>query len=101
VRVPVPVGHAASLVATFARPISPDEARDILSGAPGVEVRDDPAAGIYPSPLESAGLDVALVGRIRQLEPDPSGLALFSCADNLRIGAALDAVRIAEHLFLR
>jgi aspartate-semialdehyde dehydrogenase len=101
VRVPVPVGHAASLVATFARPISPDEARDILSGAPGVEVRDDPAAGIYPSPLESAGLDVALVGRIRQLEHDPSGLALFSCADNLRIGAALDAVRIAEHLFLR
>jgi aspartate-semialdehyde dehydrogenase len=101
VRVPVPVGHAASIVATFGRPIDPDEARAILAEAPGVELRDDPANGIYPSPLEAAGLDVALVGRIRQLEHDPSGLALFSCADNLRIGAALDAVRIAEQRFAR
>jgi aspartate-semialdehyde dehydrogenase len=99
VRVPVPVGHAASVVATFARPIDPGEAREILAQAPGVELRDDPANGIYPSPLEAAGLDVALVGRIRQLEHDPNGLALFSCADNLRIGAALDAVRIAEARF--
>jgi aspartate-semialdehyde dehydrogenase len=99
VRVPVPVGHAASLVATFARPITPGEAREVLAAAPGVELRDDPANGVYPSPLESAGLDVALVGRIRQLEHDPTGLALFSCADNLRIGAALDAVQIAEQRF--
>jgi aspartate-semialdehyde dehydrogenase len=99
VRVPVPVGHAASIVATFERAIHPDEARAILADAPGVELRDDPANGIYPSPLESAGLDVALVGRIRQLEHDANGLALFSCADNLRIGAALDAVRIAEVRF--
>ena len=99
VRVPVPVGHGVSLMATFSRPISPDEAREILWGAPSVELRDDPEHGVYPSPLESAGLDVALVGRIRQVEHDPSALALFSCADNLRLGAALDAVHIAERLF--
>jgi aspartate-semialdehyde dehydrogenase len=99
VRVPVPVGHGVSLVAGFARPIDVDEARQILRSAGGVELRDDPEAGIYPSPLESAGLDVALVGRIRRVEHDPSALALFSCADNLRLGAALDAVHVAEHLF--
>jgi aspartate-semialdehyde dehydrogenase len=101
VRVPVPVGHAVSLVAEFSRPIDPAEAREVLRNAPGVELRDDPANGVYPSPLEAAGLDVALVGRIRQVEHDPSALALFSCADNLRIGAALDAVHIAEELFSR
>jgi aspartate-semialdehyde dehydrogenase len=99
VRVPVPRGHAVSLLAEFARPIDPDEARTILAGAPGVELRDDPANAVYPSPLESAGLDVALVGRIRAVDHDPSALALFSCADNLRMGAALDAVHIAEMLF--
>jgi aspartate-semialdehyde dehydrogenase len=101
VRVPVPVGHAVSLLATFSRPIGPDEARELLAAAPGVELRDDPRVGVYPSPLEAAGLDVALVGRIRAVEHDPRSLALFSCADNLRIGAALDAVHIAEHLLLR
>jgi len=99
VRVPVPVGHGVSLVATFSRPMTPDEAREILRGAPSVELRDDPEHDVYPSPLESAGLDVALVGRIRQVEHDPSALVLFSCADNLRLGAALDAVHIAERLF--
>ncbi len=101
VRVPVPVGHSVSMVATFDGPISPEEAREVLDTAPGVEVRDDPANDVYPSPLESAGLDVALVGRIRQVPGKPDALVLFSCADNLRIGAALDAVHIAEHLFTR
>ncbi len=99
VRVPVPVGHAVSILAEFSRPFTPEEAREALRSAPGVEVRDDPSSGVYPSPLEAAGLDVALVGRIRRVEHDPKALALFSCADNLRIGAALDAVHIAEHLF--
>ncbi len=99
VRVPVPVGHGVSLVAGFSRPIGVEEAREILRAAPSVELRDDPEHGVYPSPLESAGLDVALVGRVRQVEHDPSALALFSCADNLRLGAALDAVHVAEHLF--
>lgn len=99
VRVPVPVGHAVSVVATFDRAISPDEAREVLRGAPGVELRDDPANDVYPSPIEAAGLDVALVGRIRQVPDRDDALALLSCADNLRKGAALDAVQIAEHLF--
>ena len=101
VRVPVPVGHAVSMVATFDRSISPEEARALLAVAPGVELRDDPANDVYPSPLEAAGLDVALVGRIRQVPDRPDALALFSCADNLRKGAALDAVQIAEYLFTR
>ncbi|MEA2521437.1 MAG: aspartate-semialdehyde dehydrogenase [Actinomycetota bacterium] len=99
VRVPVPVGHAVSMVAEFSRAITPEEAREILGHAPGVILRDDPENGIYPSPLESAGGDHALVGRIRQVQHDPNALALFSCADNLRQGAALTAVLIAERLF--
>ncbi|MEX2274754.1 MAG: aspartate-semialdehyde dehydrogenase [Actinomycetota bacterium] len=100
VRVPTVVGHGVSIAATFARPISPDEARAILAEAPGVEVRDDPANGIYPSPVDSAGLDVALVGRIRQVPGREDQLLLFSCADNLRKGAALCAVEIAERVFV-
>ena len=99
VRVPVPVGHAVSIHATFSRPIAPDEAREILANAPGVELRDDPANGVYPSPLESAGRDEVLVGRIRAAPGHDDTLLLFSCGDNLRKGAALDAVQIAEHLF--
>jgi aspartate-semialdehyde dehydrogenase len=101
VRVPVPVGHAVAVIAEFDRSITPDEAREMLRSAAGVELRDDPANGIYPSPLEAAGLDVALVGRIRQVPGRDDAITLFSCADNLRKGAALDAVQIAEHLFVR
>jgi aspartate-semialdehyde dehydrogenase len=99
VRVPVPAGHSVSIHATFSRLIGPDEARELLSAAPGVEVRDDPANGIYPSPLEAAGRDEVLVGRIRQSPDRPDALLLFSCGDNLRKGAALNAVQIAERLF--
>jgi aspartate-semialdehyde dehydrogenase len=99
VRVPVAVGHACSILAAFDRAITADEAREILRDAPGVELRDDPANGIYPSPLEAAGLDVALVGRVRQVPGRDDALLLFSCADNLRQGAALCAVQIAELLF--
>ncbi|MEX1046680.1 MAG: aspartate-semialdehyde dehydrogenase [Actinomycetota bacterium] len=97
VRVPVAVGHAVSIMASFSRAITPQQARDALSSAPGVELRDDPGRGIYPSPLEAAGLDDVLVGRVRQ-GPDENTLLLFSCCDNLRKGAALNAVQIAEHL---
>jgi aspartate-semialdehyde dehydrogenase len=99
VRVPVIAGHAVSIVAEFAGAISPDEARDLLGAAPGVELRDDPPNDVFPTPLDAAGLDHAVVGRIRQVPGRDDALALFSCADNLRMGAALDAVRIAEHLF--
>jgi aspartate-semialdehyde dehydrogenase len=96
VRVPVAVGHSVSLDATFGRPISPAEAREVLSGASGVQVRDDPSRDVYPSPLEAAGIDDVLVGRIRQPEGRPDALLLFCCGDNLRKGAALNAVQIAE-----
>jgi aspartate-semialdehyde dehydrogenase len=99
VRVPVPVGHSVSVHATFDRPILPEEAREVLAAAPGVVVRDDPANGVYPSPLEAAGRDEVLVGRIRQAGDHADSLLLFACGDNLRKGAALNAVQIAEHLF--
>jgi aspartate-semialdehyde dehydrogenase len=98
VRVPVPVGHAVSVHATFERPVSVAEAREVLSGAPGVQLRDDPGAGVYPSPIEAAGIDDVLVGRIRQPEGHEDALWLFACGDNLRKGAALNAVQIAERL---
>ena len=95
-RVPVPVGHSVSVYATFDRPVSVAEARAILGQADGVQLRDDPANGVYPSPLEAAGLDDVLVGRIRQPEGSEDALALFACGDNLRKGAALNAIQIAE-----
>ncbi len=98
VRVPVPVGHSVSLHATFERPISVAEAREAISNAEGVQLRDDPAAEIYPSPLEAAGIDDVLVGRIRQPEGHDHELLLFACGDNLRKGAALNAVQIAERV---
>jgi aspartate-semialdehyde dehydrogenase len=98
VRVPVPVGHGVSVHATFDRPIDVDEARDVISRAPGVQLRDDPALGIYPSPLEAAGIDDVLVGRIRRPEGHDDALLLFACGDNLRKGAALNAIQIAEAL---
>jgi aspartate-semialdehyde dehydrogenase len=96
VRVPVPVGHSVSVYAEFDRPISPDEAREVLADAPGVQVRDDPANDVYPSPLEAAGIDDVLVGRIRRPAGHDDALLLFACGDNLRKGAALNAVQIAE-----
>ena len=101
VRVPVIVGHAVSIVAEFARAVSVPEAREVLDAAAGVELVDDLDAETFPTPVDSAGRDVALVGRIRQAPGREDTLLLFSCADNLRKGAALDAVQIAEHLFVR
>jgi aspartate-semialdehyde dehydrogenase len=96
VRVPVPVGHSVSVHATFDRPIAVAEAREVLGEAPGVQLRDDPENEVYPSPLEAAGIDDVLVGRIRRPEGHDDALLLFACADNLRKGAALNAVQIAE-----
>ncbi|MDP9119105.1 MAG: aspartate-semialdehyde dehydrogenase [Actinomycetota bacterium] len=99
VRVPVPVGHSVSLLARFSRTITPEDARALLSDAPGVELRDDPTNGVYPSPLEAAGRDDVLVGRIRQAPGHDDSLLLFACGDNLRKGAALNGIQIAERLF--
>jgi aspartate-semialdehyde dehydrogenase len=101
VRVPVPVGHSVSLHATFERPISVAEAREVISAADGVQLRDDPANDVYPTPLESAGIDDVLVGRIRQPQGHDDELLLFACGDNLRKGAALNAVQIAERAVQR
>lgn len=98
VRVPVVVGHGVAVHAEFADPITPDEAREILEKADGVEVLDLPEDGIYPTPLEAAGRDPCYVGRIRQDLFDPNALEMFCVADNLRKGAALNTVQVAELL---
>ncbi|HEX2089964.1 MAG TPA: aspartate-semialdehyde dehydrogenase [Actinomycetota bacterium] len=98
VRVPVAVGHAVSVYATFENAVTPQEAREVLEAADGLLVMDDPEAGVYPTPLDSAGRDEVLVGRIRQPKDDPNALMFFSAGDNLRKGAALNAVQIAELL---
>jgi aspartate-semialdehyde dehydrogenase len=91
VRVPVFTGHSLSINAEFARPITPERAVELLAKAPGVELSD------VPTPLQAAGADPSFVGRIRQDSgvPDNRGLALFVSNDNLRKGAALNAVQIA------
>jgi aspartate-semialdehyde dehydrogenase len=99
VRVPVVTGHAAAIYARFGREVAPDEAREILRNAPGVRVVDDPHAGEYPTPLDAAGIDDVLVGRIRRAAGRADALLLFAAGDNLRKGAALNAIQIAERLF--
>jgi len=99
VRVPVRVGHSAAVHAVFDRPISPAEARGLWSSFAGLEVRDDPARAVFPTPLAAAGRDAVLVGRARADVADARGLEFFVCSDNLRKGAALNAVQIAEQLF--
>jgi aspartate-semialdehyde dehydrogenase len=96
VRVPVPFGHAEAVNVEFESPLSPEEARGILSRAPGVEIVDDPARRRYPLQSDCAGRDPVLVGRIRQDPSCPRCLDLWIVADNLRKGAATNAVQIAE-----
>lgn len=100
VRVPVVTGHAEALTVETERPLTPDEARALLEAAPGVVVVDDFAAGRYPTPLDAAGTDPVYVGRIRADIGNPGGLQLWVVADNLRKGAALNAVQIAEAVLL-
>jgi aspartate-semialdehyde dehydrogenase len=95
VRVPVMVGHAEAVWAEFERPLSPEEATEILAGSPSVRVEQ------FPSPGKAAGIDEVLVGRIRSDSTDPNGLSLFIAGDNLRKGAALNAIQIAELLLDR
>ena len=92
VRVPVFTGHCLAINAEFHRPISPERATKLLSNAPGVVVND------VPTPLASAGIDPTLVGRIRVDPTVQHGLSLFVAGDNLRKGAALNAIQIAEAL---
>ncbi|MGL4460779.1 MAG: aspartate-semialdehyde dehydrogenase [Planctomycetia bacterium] len=98
VRVPVHTGHSESLNVEFHRPISVAEARAALAKAPGVVLIDDPKAGKVPLAADCVGRDETFVGRIRKDSTVPHGLNLWVVADNLRKGAATNAVQIAEHL---
>ena len=98
VRVPIFFCHSEAAHLTFERPLAPDQAREILRKAPGVKVVDDLKEHIYPMPILGAGDDDTLVGRIRTDLATPNSLALFVVSDNLRKGAATNAVQIAELL---
>jgi aspartate-semialdehyde dehydrogenase len=98
VRVPVMTGHSLALHAVFDAEVDRDEAVKLLDSAAGVVVVDRPEAGEFPTPIDVAGTDPTLVGRIRVSMDDPRALDLFVCGDNLRKGAALNAAQIAELL---
>jgi len=98
VRVPVRVGHSAAVVAGFDRAVDPAAARAAWASAPGVRVVDEPSRERYPTPLEVTGQDDVLVGRVRRDSQDTKQLVFFFASDNLRKGAALNAVQIAERL---
>ncbi|MCY7341807.1 MAG: aspartate-semialdehyde dehydrogenase [Pseudonocardia sp.] len=96
VRVPVVTTHSLAVHATFSREVSVDAARKVLAAQPSIVLRDDPAAGEWPTPADSVGGDPTWVGRIRQALDFPNTLELFLCGDNLRKGAALNTYEIAE-----
>jgi len=98
VRIPVFTGHAMAINLEFSRPMAVGEAREILGAAPGVKLVDDLGAKQYPMPLDVAGQDDVAVGRIRPDDSVENGLALFVAGDNIRKGAALNAIQIGEAL---
>ena len=98
VRVPVMRSHSISVQLHFDRPVSVEEAREVLAKAPGVKLVDDLANKQYPMPLDTSGQDIVYVGRIRPDITDPNGLCLWCCGDQVRKGAATNAIQIAELL---
>lgn len=98
VRVPVFISHSEAVTVEFEKMLSPEKAREILSSAYGVEVIDNPENSEYPTPIEAAGKDPVYVGRIRKDLALDNAISMWVVADNLRIGAALNTVRIAEKL---
>jgi aspartate-semialdehyde dehydrogenase len=101
VRVPTVVSHGVAVWATFDRPVTIDEARTALTEAPGVVLEDDTDAARYPTPLLASGEDKGYVGRLRVDPSEPRALGFFTACDNLRKGAALNAVQVAELLVER
>jgi len=99
VRVPVVRSHSISVALTFDRPISVEEARAAIAAAPGCRLMDDLHSGVYPMPLDTSNQDLVYVGRIRPDLTNPKGLLLWCCGDQIRKGAATNAVQIAELLF--
>ncbi len=101
VRVPVFTSHSEAVHIEFTNPMLPEYARRILAQAPGIKVLDDPVISLYPQPWAAAGTDEVYVGRIRQDASHSRGLAMWVVSDNLRKGAALNAVQIAEEMIKR
>jgi aspartate-semialdehyde dehydrogenase len=101
VRVPVYVGHSEAVHVEFSRSITPEAFYEIVREAPGVAVQDEPSVSLYPTPWSAAGKDDTYVGRIRQDASNPNGIAFWLVSDNLRKGAALNAIQIAEELIAR
>ena len=101
VRVPVFASHSEAVTLELSRPMSPTECRAVLSQSPGVRVVDNPGQGLYPHALMAAGTDDTLVGRIRDDSSHPGGLVMWIVSDNVRKGAALNAVQIAEEMIKR
>jgi aspartate-semialdehyde dehydrogenase len=98
VRVPVMVSHSEAVTVDLEKKVSVEQVREALANSPIIEIWDDPSKGHYPTPLEAAGQDPVYVGRIRVDTSSENGINFWVVADNLRIGAALNAVRIAEYL---
>ena len=101
VRVPVFTGHSMAIHIEFSQSMSLDEAQRILAQAPGIKLLDDPTISLYPQPWSATGTDEVFVGRIRRDASHPNGLVMWVVADNLRKGAALNAVQIAEEMIKR
>ena len=101
VRVPVVVSHCEAVNVEFTDPISPGEVTEILANAPGVTVVDEPQSGVYPMPVQSEGQDDVFAGRIRKDLSMDNGIAMWLSCDNLRKGAALNAIQIAEEMLER
>ena len=99
VRVPVFRSHSESITIETEKPITPDEARALLKNAPGVRLVDDPASATYPMPVDTSEQDLIYVGRIREdISSDGPGLTFWCCGDQIRKGAAVNAVQIAEKM---
>ena len=96
----MPVGHAAAMLVETERPLSPEAAREALAAFPGIEVVDDPATDRFPTPADTAGSDAVRVGRVRR-DLASDRLWLWQVSDNLRKGAATNALQIAEELVRR
>jgi aspartate-semialdehyde dehydrogenase len=101
VRIPVLISHSAGVHVELSRHMTPDDVRDILTETPGVTVQDEPSVSLYPQPWTAAGQDDVFVGRIRQDASHPNGIAMWVVSDNLRKGAALNAIQIAEEVVNR
>lgn len=101
VRVPVYISHSESVNLELTEPMAPERARELLKAFPGIEVIDDPESNAYPHPIQAAGQDPVYAGRIRRDVSHPAGLAMWLVSDNLRKGAALNAIQIAEAMIER